>query len=536
MKRFLFCWMLLSVTATRLLGQTPAEKQFNQAFLHIYMNMASENVHLALEAADSLYQTATNDVEKIRSMMLISDMFHRMAQRDSSIHYAVEAERIAQRTDDYVWQARICGVLSTQYREMRLFHEGKRYLEKGLEVIEKVKNPEMVNQFKGQCYQDLSFYAIEEKQYRDAIGCLKKAEPFFAALRSSIVKDVAMAQNEERLGLCYLKLDRIDSAKQHYETALTLDRRASEAETPLTGFIYNGLGRIQLELGNQTQADSCLQVALAIAEMNGFPHLKISVYESLAKAAKRSGNDQEYRHYNEKYLSEVRENTASHRKYADNTLTRVRQKAAGENASNRTLRIGAIALAAFAGLAMVLYVRRQRKNEQRYKDVISRLRSERIQALAGEHATVPAEQAAVAAGPLPGREKDHMPENTKQELLKKLEQFEVSRQFTERNISIAMLAGQMKTNTKYLSYIINNYRKTDFNGYINELRINYIVKKMEADSRYLNCKIGYLAEAGGFATNGQFTKAFINITGLSPSTFMMYLKNDVQVRNTELAD
>src|SRR5690606_9949408 len=87
------------------------------------------------------------------------------------------------------------------------------------------------------------------------------------------------------------------------------------------------------------------------------------------------------------------------------------------------------------------------------------------------------------------REKDIMPEGTKQELLKKLERFESSQQFTDRNISIAVLAAKMKTNTKYLSYLINNYRNKDFNGYVNELRINYIIAKMETDKRYLHYKI-----------------------------------------------
>ena len=92
----------------------------------------------------------------------------------------------------------------------------------------------------------------------------------------------------------------------------------------------------------------------------------------------------------------------------------------------------------------------------------------------------------------------------------------------------------MKTNTKYLSYIINNYRNKDFNSYVNELRINYIIAKMETDSRYLNYKISYLAEECGFATHSQFTTVFRNITGLSPSTFITYLRKDGQMEDKVL--
>src|SRR5690606_37967811 len=116
------------------------------------------DISQALKSADSLYRTAGSDVQQIRSLMLISDVYHRMANRDSSIHYAVRAERIAEQADNYVWQARICGVLSTQHRETGLYSAGRRYVEKGMKAIEKVANREAANQFKGQCFQELGFY------------------------------------------------------------------------------------------------------------------------------------------------------------------------------------------------------------------------------------------------------------------------------------------------------------------------------------------------------------------------------------------
>jgi len=525
MKQLLTFPIFLLIVIVRVVGQTPVEENFNRAFLQIYMHTASEDVNQALKSADSLYRTAVNTEHKIRSLMLISDMYHRLANRDSSIHYAVVAERIADRTNNYVWQARICGVLSTQHRETGLLQEGKRYLEKGLKVIERVEHPEMVNQFKGQCYQELGFYALEEQQYREAIDHFKRAAPFFVDLKDSVVRYTALAQNEERLGISYLKLEIIDSAKAHYEHAMMLERNASNADTPIKGFIYNGLGRIYLKEDQFRRADSCLQRALAIAESSGIPNLKISVYESLAQYNRLAGTDEAYRYYNEKYLEGLQGRVINNRRYADNIISHVRQRVIEMAESNRVLGLAASAFVVIVGLGMGTYIRKQRKNQRRYKDVIRKLRSERVHALTGRP---------VIAEALPDRDKDLMPESTKQELLKKLERFESSQQFTDRNISIAVLAGRMKTNTKYLSYIINNYRNKDFNGYINELRIHYIVAKMETDSRYLNYKISYLAEECGFATHSQFTTVFRNITGLSPSTFMTYLRKDGDIAHQEV--
>src|SRR5690606_16227271 len=125
---------------------------FDSAFNHIYLHTANESLSKALQAADSLYQISTNDVQRIRALMLIGDVYHRMANRDSVIHYAERAAQIAERTQNYTWQARIYGVLSTQYRETGLLGQGRKYLALGLKASEMMDNPNATNQFKGQVY------------------------------------------------------------------------------------------------------------------------------------------------------------------------------------------------------------------------------------------------------------------------------------------------------------------------------------------------------------------------------------------------
>lgn len=521
MKRRFALYVLFLLSASKNFGQSSADESFNQAFVHIYVHTASEDVNQALIAADSLYHTAKNDLQKIRSLMLISDMYHRMANRDSSIHYTLRAERIAVRTDNYLWQARIYGVLSTQHRETGLLTAGRRYVQKGLEVIEKIDNPQAVNQFKGQSFQELGYYDVEEGDFSAAMANFKRAEPFLVGLTDSVVRFIALAQNDERIGFCHLELGAVDSAAFYYRRALASDEAASQANTPIKGFIYNGLGRVHLDGKQFDLADSCFRQALTIAEATDFPNLKISVYETLAKYYELTGDDASRRQYTEKYLAAMQESTARHKRYADRLLTRAQHQLVALAASRNTLVVTVSALLIAAGLALGIYVRKQRANGKRYRAMIRELRSVRPDTPTNGNGQA-------VASPSLDREKDPMPESTKQELLSKLERFESSQQFTDRNISIAVLAGKMKTNTKYLSYIINNYRNKDFNSYVNELRINYIIGKMDNDSRYLNYKISYLAEECGFATHSQFATVFKHITGLSPSTFIQYRKKEVK--------
>lgn len=119
-----------------------------------------------------------------------------------------------------------------------------------------------------------------------------------------------------------------------------------------------------------------------------------------------------------------------------------------------------------------------------------------------------------------------IPEKTEQLLLKKLDKFEQSHRFIQNDISLTNLAKNLNTNTKYLSDVINRNKGVNFNQYINELRINYIIEKMKSEPKYLNYKIFYLAEECGFSSQSSFSTVFKSITGISPMSFVKFLKNE----------
>lgn len=121
-----------------------------------------------------------------------------------------------------------------------------------------------------------------------------------------------------------------------------------------------------------------------------------------------------------------------------------------------------------------------------------------------------------------------IPQDTEKLILSKLKRFESTTRFTSKDISLAVLAGQFDTNTKYLSEIINTHYHVNFNTYINKLRINYLVEKLKSDPNYINYKISYLAEDCGFASHSSFATVFKSITGISPVTFIELLKEEKQ--------
>ena len=118
-----------------------------------------------------------------------------------------------------------------------------------------------------------------------------------------------------------------------------------------------------------------------------------------------------------------------------------------------------------------------------------------------------------------------IPEKTENLILSNLETFEKSKDVRDPNLSLVVLAKRMNTNSKYLSEIINKHKGKNFNNYLNELRVNYIVDKLTQNPEYLQYKTSYLAEEAGFASRTTFTTIFKNVTGKSPSQFIDELKN-----------
>lgn len=119
-----------------------------------------------------------------------------------------------------------------------------------------------------------------------------------------------------------------------------------------------------------------------------------------------------------------------------------------------------------------------------------------------------------------------IPVETEQAILLKLKRFESSNKFIAKDMSLAVLAGQFDTNTKYLSEIINKHYQDNFNTYINKLRINFIIQKLKTDPNYMHYKISYLAERCGFSSHSSFATIFKSITGIAPVTFIELLKKE----------
>jgi len=108
-------------------------------------------------------------------------------------------------------------------------------------------------------------------------------------------------------------------------------------------------------------------------------------------------------------------------------------------------------------------------------------------------------------------------------LIDKIEQFEKTNSFLNKNITLDSLAKEFDTNRDYLSKLVNELKGKNFSQYLNELRINYIVEELKSNEKIRKHTIAAIADDIGYNNAESFTNAFKKITGTLPSYYIKAL-------------
>lgn len=504
---YLFFLFFLSFS----LFSQPVERE--HSFDSLYNKLAREktdsNTENALKTADSLYKIARNDIQRIQSQMITSQLLQQKGKKDQAIQITLKAYEIARNNDNKEWQAKILGNLSSLYRDSGLNDKGKEYLHKALEVSKKIRNKDESYRFQGNVYQELSYYSKNEQKITEAITNLKKGTLYFEKISDVQSKNFLLATNMELLGSNFLLLKQIDSSLYYYNKGLEHLNRIDFEESALTGFIYNGLGEIYLHQGAYEKAITYLDKAYVLGEESDFFALKEKNYLILMHYYKETENQKEYLTINEKYLALTSQLEIA-KKNTTNTL--IRDLNTQERKSQKKLLIlTSITSLLTIMIVMSFYVYRKKRRTDllNFEKIMQNQKTNNK----------------VESKPLI-TDSTNMSLGTEERLLKELQLFEEKFLFLNENISLASLAVNFSTNTKYLSHILRKQYHKDFSTYINELKISYILDKLKKEKKYRKYKISYMAFECGFSTHSKFTSVFGQITGITPSQYIKYLEDN----------
>ena len=118
----------------------------------------------------------------------------------------------------------------------------------------------------------------------------------------------------------------------------------------------------------------------------------------------------------------------------------------------------------------------------------------------------------------------HISQDTIDHLLAQLQQFEEAHAYLKPKINSKDLAKSFGSNSSYLSLVVNTYKQKSLSQYINDLRIEYAVQKLQENSKFRKYTIKAIAQEMGFNTSEAFAKTFYKKTGIYPSYFIKELE------------
>jgi len=115
-------------------------------------------------------------------------------------------------------------------------------------------------------------------------------------------------------------------------------------------------------------------------------------------------------------------------------------------------------------------------------------------------------------------------EETVEQVTAKLQEFEKSKLYLDKDFTLNKLSDYVGCNTRYTSKIVLQSKNKKYIEYIDSLRITDILRKLKSETKYQNYTIKALTDEAGFKSPQKFREAFMNQTGLTPVYFVKELK------------
>jgi AraC-like DNA-binding protein len=101
----------------------------------------------------------------------------------------------------------------------------------------------------------------------------------------------------------------------------------------------------------------------------------------------------------------------------------------------------------------------------------------------------------------------------------KIEQLVVNEKlYEDQALSVYQLAGLLHTHPKKISQVVNQGFGMNFNDYVNQQRVNAIIRRLQAGEHGLQTLLS-LAFESGFNSKSTFNRAFRKFTGQTPNEF-----------------
>ncbi|WP_167375237.1 helix-turn-helix domain-containing protein [Chryseobacterium oleae] len=530
MPKSLLKLLFLFITAVPIWAQK--KYGFDQICERTSIQTAQKDIPGALKTADSLYMTAQKPLDKVKSLLLSAELYHSAGEFKKSICYGENAHSLLSQINEVEWFARVNEFLAKEYRLVGLHERSKKYTLQGIEAAKGITDSQKRGEILGLLNQEMAYYEMERGSYSDAVKYIQYSLDSFEKDNPQD-NERAVAASYQILGDVYFKLKDYTVSESYYRKAESMLKN----KCCVLGLVYNGMGGIRLKQKNWKDAETYLKKAENIADSSKSLKLKKAVYSNINDYYEGTGDNFKASLYAVKYVRAYDSLTARSREVSlsgPETLVKPSKKSSQISIVKNAAII--VLLVTLIGI-VIFFKTKQRKQRSKFRNIIrtqlqmisSRGESSPLKTENSDFSNISVEEVDDRVGGSDKRRNESlMTSETEAKLLELLEEFEKGDLYNNKNMSLSFLAAELNTNTKYLSYVINQHKNADVKTYVNRLRINYIVDKLINDEKYRQYKISILADECGFSSHSKFASVFKAVTDFSPSSYIKYLDAENQ--------
>lgn len=464
-------------------------QQIDSLIYEISVNLSYSNPSEAHRLADSLFIHSETSKNKLIALMLTAEVYKIEDRQEDVVKTIVKALNIAKETNDFNAQSKIYGYLSTSSRQIGFFSEGKFYLQKGIEAIAKTGNQEEIESYKASANREFAEFEMEVDNYEEALLYLENSVEYYKKYSDQGANLFMLSRVEEIKGRCYLALNDYQNALSAFQNAVDYLQKTDSKNSLALALTYQGLGESYRSIKEMDSSYFYLNKAQILAEESTHDAIKAEIYESMSKYFLEVGIPDSVSIYSSKFHETNKKDNQKKKVWVNDLTLNLPIKTNVESSQNSKYWwiLGGGLIFLFGGIFLL------KKSSNRL--IFINKKEEESHSI-------------------------NLSEEIEKKLEEKIKAFEKSKLFLNPNMSFSLFVDFLETNSKYLNHFLKTRLEKDYNTYINDLRINYIVQQINKNKEYRKYKISYLAKESGFSSHSNFSVNFRRVMYCSPSEYI----------------
>lgn len=453
----------------------------------------------------------------IEVLIQLGNSYAAISETEKALEYYYKGIAIAEKNDLEFYNAVIPVLIGNLKSTAGEYTEAIANYKKG---IRKLKEGKSIDELNRKFNTSLTYIAMSEAYFK--LNHLDSVKYILAkGLREKLdtVSSLTKINFETQKAKLLVEERKFKEAKKQFD----LVQKIVDEYDPVSGILYyyKDLSKYHEELKEYKLAIELILKRIALKDENTKEFNLTNDYKTLAKLYKKDGNLEKSNEYFEKYVLNQTALEKSKKTIVDTFHSKELLDLESEKKQQEKMTTGIVVASGTIIGVLLLYLfflsKKRKQETHSFNELLTKIKS-----LEGKKEKILVD---VKDEVLEEKTTSDINEETFNDILKGLKTLEAQQYFLRQDCNAYNVSKKIKTNTSYLSKVINAHYQKNFNTYINDLRISFVIIKLKDDSRFRSYSVQSISEEIGYKSPDSFTKYFKRRTGLLPSVYIKKLNN-----------